>query len=61
MKGLGEDMSRSRSNKGWLERLCAQFPPRIDPRLSHSVTGKLKDGNIFVYVKYQNLEVSKLF
>ncbi|XP_014289821.1 phosphatidylinositol 4,5-bisphosphate 3-kinase catalytic subunit delta isoform [Halyomorpha halys] len=56
MRGLGEEVSRCRSNKGWLERLCVQFPPRIDPRLSHSVTGKLKDGNIFIYVKYQNFD-----
>lgn len=57
MKGLNEEMSRSRASKTWLDQLCIQFPPRIDPRLSHSVTGKLRDGNICLSVKYPNLDV----
>ncbi|KAK9501564.1 hypothetical protein O3M35_012267 [Rhynocoris fuscipes] len=58
MKNLIDDVHRNRQNKAWLERLFTQFPPRIEPsdQIPVSVTKKLRDGHLFLFIKFQNID-----
>lgn len=59
MKTLTDDIHRSCQNKDWLERLCCQYPPRIDTSsLTQSLNSKLQGGNFFLFIKFQKMESS---
>ena len=60
MKALADEVSRARQNKAWLERLYCQFPPRIAPNenLAQTVSSKLRRGHIFLFIRFENINVS---
>ncbi|XP_058790627.1 phosphatidylinositol 4,5-bisphosphate 3-kinase catalytic subunit delta isoform [Phymastichus coffea] len=63
MRLLGDEIASDRQKKFWTEKVLYQFPSRLasSPDIPKTIESRLKDGNIVIVVKFENVETSYTF